>query len=173
MANRFFPLGMTIVLSLFPALAIAGPFKLTSPVIKPGAKIAMEQVYNSFGCTGSNISPEMTWSDAPKDAKSFALTMYDPDAPTGSGWWHWIIFNIPASVTKLEAAAGDPKSGKAPEGSVQSVTDFGAPGYGGPCPPEGSKPHRYIFTVFALKSDKLDIKPEASGAMVGFKRLAR
>jgi Raf kinase inhibitor-like YbhB/YbcL family protein len=169
MADRFFKLVAATILSLTPTFAAAGaPFKVTSPVIKPGTKIGMEQVFSGFGCTGGNISPELSWSEAPKDAKSFAVTLYDPDAPTGSGWWHWIIFNIPASVTKLEAGAGDPKSGKAPEGSVQSLTDFGAPGYGGPCPPEGSKPHRYIFTVFALKTDKLDAKQAASGAMVGF-----
>jgi len=83
--------------------------------------------------------------------------MYDPDAPTGSGWWHWLIFNIPANVHELKRGAGDPKKNLAPKNSIQSVTDFGTPGYGGPCPPVGDKPHRYIITVYALDVEKLDL----------------
>ena len=96
------------------------------------------------------------------------MTVYDPDAPTGSGWWHWVIFNIPPDTTSLPAGAGKPEGGGAPQGSIQSMTDFGQPGYGGPCPPQGDKPHRYIFTVYALKVDQLPLQKEASGAMVGY-----
>ena len=114
-----------------------------------------------------NRSPALAWSNAPAGTKSFAVTMYDPDAPTGSGWWHWVVFNIPANVTSLPTGAGDPAANLLPAGAVQSATDFGAYGYGGPCPPPG-KPHRYIFSVFALKVDKLPLDTRASGAMVGF-----
>ena len=143
-------------------------FRLSSPAFASGGTLKVEQVFNGFGCTGGNISPELSWSNAPAGTKSFAVTMYDPDAPTGSGWWHWVIFNIPANVTKLAVGTGDPSKSLAPTGSVQSRTDFGTPGYGGPCPPAGAKPHRYIFTVFALKVDKLDLDANAPGAMAGF-----
>lgn len=146
----------------------AAGFQLTSPTVKNNATISHEHVFNGFGCTGGNVSPELRWSNAPKNTKSFAVTVYDPDAPTGSGWWHWVIFNIPASVTSLPAGAGMADGSASPQGSIQSMTDFGAPGFGGPCPPPGDKPHRYIFTVFALKVDELSVKPEASGAMVGY-----
>jgi len=143
-------------------------FRLISPILKDRGKIENQQVFSGFGCTGENISPALQWQNAPKDTKSFAVTVYDPDAPTGSGWWHWVIFNIPASVNALSANAGNPESGLAPKGSIQSMTDFGRPGYGGPCPPAGDKPHRYIFTVYALKVDQLPLKEDATGAMAGF-----
>jgi Raf kinase inhibitor-like YbhB/YbcL family protein len=146
----------------------AWAFELSSPQIAPGATIAAKQVFKGFGCTGGNVSPELDWKDAPAGTKSFAVTVYDPDAPTGSGWWHWVIFNIPANVTKLPMGAGSPRSKLAPAGSVQSRTDFGRTGYGGPCPPQGDKPHHYIFTVYALKVDKLPLKSSAPAAMVGF-----
>jgi Raf kinase inhibitor-like YbhB/YbcL family protein len=151
-----------------PLTAIAaGAFSVTSTEIKPGARIAQAQVYKGFGCEGGNVSPSLEWTNPPAGTKSFAVTVYDPDAPTGSGWWHWLIFNIPANVRSLSAGAGDPASGKAPPGAVQSRTDFGQPGYGGPCPPKG-KPHRYVFTVFALKVDRIDAPADANGALVGF-----
>lgn len=157
-----------LILLVTFGVAHAAGFTVMSPDIKEGGTIADEQVFSGFGCTGENVSPALSWSGAPAGTKSFAVTVYDPDAPTGSGWWHWVIFNIPASVTELPKGAGDPSSGMAPDGSVQSRTDFGQPGYGGPCPPQGDKPHRYVFTVYALKTDHLDIDPSASGAMVGF-----
>ena len=146
----------------------AGPFALTSAEIKHKGTVNEAQVYNSFGCKGDNVSPTLAWTNVPPGTKSFAVTVYDPDAPTGSGWWHWVMFNIPASVTSLPADAGNPTAGKAPAGAVQSRTDFGTPGYGGPCPPAGDRPHRYIFTVHALKVSKLDADENASGAMLGF-----
>ena len=141
-------------------------FSVVSPELA-GKRIAEAQVYKGFGCEGGNISPSLAWKNPPPGTRSYAVTIFDPDAPTGSGWWHWVMFNIPASVTSIPAGAGDPASGKAPQGAVQSRTDFGAPGYGGPCPPPG-KPHRYVVTVFALKVDKIDADANASAAMVGF-----
>ena len=126
------------------------------------------QVFAGFGCSGKNISPALQWSNAPADTKSFAVTVYDPDAPTGSGWWHWVIFNIPAEITELKTDAGRLEKNLAPAGSVQSVTDYGSPGFGGACPPQGDKAHRYIFTVYALRVPKLDLDEKASPALVGF-----
>lgn len=160
-----------LVAVLAQTAAAADKFTLKSADIAPGARIAEKHVYKGFGCEGGNVSPALEWHGAPAGTKSFAITMYDPDAPTGSGWWHWVVFNIPASTTKLEEGAGDASGARLPPGAVQSRTDFGAPGYGGPCPPKGpslKKPHHYVFTVYALKVDKLDLPPDAPGAMVGF-----
>ena len=159
-------LAVFAVLALVPA--VAGAFTLESAEVKPGSTIAEAQVYKGFGCSGGNVSPSLAWKNAPKGTKSFAVTVYDPDAPTGSGWWHWVVFNLPPGTTMLAAGAGDPAANKMPAGAVQSRTDFGAPGYGGPCPPQGDKPHRYVFTVYALKTDKLDADVNAPAAMVGF-----
>ena len=159
-----------IVLAGFLAVHDAGAeeFSLSSPQIKAKGRVAVEQVFNSFGCQGGNISPALQWQDAPRDTKSFAVTLYDPDATTGSGWWHWVIFNIPAHVSGLEKNAGNLEAGLAPTGSIQGRTDFGKPGYGGPCPPTGDKRHRYQFTVYALKTDKLPLDENAPAAMVGY-----
>ena len=162
-------------LALAAALAItalgtasAADFKLTSPTIKPGSTLSEAQVFNGFGCTGKNVSPTLKWSGAPAGTKSYALTVYDPDAPTGSGWWHWVVYNIPASANELAEGAGTADGKALPAGSAQGNTDFGAPGFGGACPPKGDKPHRYIFTVYALKTDKLDIPAGGTAALVGF-----
>ena len=159
-----------LALAAFTGAPANAAMKLTSPDIKPSGKIADEQVYSGFGCTGKNISPALSWSGTPpKGTKSFALTVYDPDAPTGSGFWHWVVFDIPPTATSLPKNAGDVKSNLAPAGTVQSRTDFGVPGYGGPCPPKGDKPHRYIFTLFAVDVDKLQVPgPDVSAAVVGF-----
>ena len=150
--------------------AMADDLTVTSPDIKDGATIADAQVFKGFGCTGNNVSPALSWSGAPAATKSFAVSIYDPDAPTGSGWWHWVVFNIPANVTSLPKGAGDAKKKLTPKGAVQSRTDFGADGYGGPCPPKGDQPHHYQITVFAVDVDKLpDAKDHnASAALVGF-----
>jgi Raf kinase inhibitor-like YbhB/YbcL family protein len=149
-----------------PAQA-AGKFALTSADVKSGATLTDQQVFNGFGCSGANVSPQLNWSNAPAGTKSFVVTVYDPDAPTGSGWWHWVVYNLPASATGLAQGAG---SGKAPlpDGAAQGRTDFGAPGFGGACPPVGDKPHRYIFTVHALKLEKLEVPADASPALIGF-----
>jgi Raf kinase inhibitor-like YbhB/YbcL family protein len=140
-------------------------FSLSSPDVKPGSKIGMSFVFNSFGCTGGNLSPALVWSGAPAGTKSFVLTVYDPDAPTGSGFWHWVLYNIPATVTALPQGAGAP--GKEPAGAVQANSDYGAPGYGGPCPPKGST-HRYVFTLYAVNTDKLGVPPNPTDAVIGF-----
>jgi Raf kinase inhibitor-like YbhB/YbcL family protein len=121
-----------------------------------------------FGCAGGNSSPELHWSGAPEGTKSFALTCYDPDAPTGSGFWHWLMVNIPPETTSLALGAGDPVAGTLPTGALQTRTDFGAPGYGGPCPPEGDHPHRYLFTLFAVKEATLPVEADTMPAVVGF-----
>ncbi len=159
-------LALAVLALATPALA-AGKFTLQSPDVKPGGQLTDKQVFNGFGCSGQNVSPALSWKGAPAGAKSFVVTVYDPDAPTGSGWWHWVVYDIPASATELAQGAG---SGKAalPEGAKQGRTDFGAPGFGGACPPPGDKPHRYVFTVYALKLDKLDVPADASPAMIGF-----
>lgn len=160
---------VTIILSsLLFGQALANEFVVTSPDIKPASTIGNEHVFNGFGCQGRNVSPALNWSGAPTGTKSFAITVYDPDAPTGSGWWHWVVFNIPADSTGVGKNAGDAQSALLPTGSIQSRTDFGKPGYGGPCPPTGDKPHRYVFTVHALKVDKLPLDADAPAAMVGF-----
>jgi Raf kinase inhibitor-like YbhB/YbcL family protein len=148
-------------------LAHAAGFTLSSPTIKPGSTLTQAQVYNGFGCSGQNISPELRWSGAPAGTKSFAVTLYDPDAPTGSGWWHWVVINLPADSTGLVEGAGS-SAGKLPAGAVQGRTDFGSAGFGGACPPEGAKPHRYIFTVFALKTERIDVPADATAALIGF-----
>jgi Raf kinase inhibitor-like YbhB/YbcL family protein len=155
-----------IILAMLADTVYAGEFTLLSDQI--GGQLTIDQVFNGFGCTGKNISPELKWVNAPKDTKSFAVTIYDPDAPTGSGWWHWVIFNIPANVTELKTDAGDLQKKLAPAGSVQSMTDYGKPGFGGACPPVGDKPHRYVITVFALNVPKLDLDEHAGSAYVGY-----
>ena len=146
----------------------AAAFELTSSDIAPGAKLSDEQVFSGFGCTGKNVSPALKWSGAPEGTKSFALMVYDPDAPTGSGFWHWVMFDIPADATELPKGAGDLKAGTAPKGATQSRTDFGVPGYGGPCPPQGDAPHHYKFTLFATDVAKLGPDAQTSAAVVGF-----
>jgi Raf kinase inhibitor-like YbhB/YbcL family protein len=153
-----------ILVTAAPVLAQQdGGFTLTSADIKNGT-FTPAHVFNGFGCTGKNVSPALTWKGAPSGTRSFVLTVYDPDAPTGSGFWHWVVMNIPPSTTSIPS--GVSRTPKMP--GVEMRTDFGTAGYGGPCPPAGNAPHRYIFTVYALKVDKLDLDPQATAAMVGF-----
>src|SRR6266566_2672649 len=149
------------------AQSTAGKLTVTSTNISPGGKIADAQVYNSFGCKGGNVSPELSWGSAPAGTRSFALLMHDPDAPTGSGWWHWVVYNIPAGLKSLPAGAGDPQKNLLPAGAVQGRTDFGTSGYGGPCPPPG-KPHHYYLRLYALKVARLDVPADATAAYIGF-----
>lgn len=141
-------------------------FTLTSADLQ-GGRFANSQVLNTFGCNGGNESPELSWTNAPSGTKSFVVTMFDPDAPTGSGFWHWVAVNIPASVSEIPNGASK-NAGKLPAGMLETRTDLGAPGYGGPCPPTGDKPHRYIFTLHALKVEKLDVDVQTSAALIGF-----
>jgi Raf kinase inhibitor-like YbhB/YbcL family protein len=145
--------------------------KLTSDTFKDGDYLGADQVLSEnygFGCAGGNTSPHLRWEGAPDGTRSFAVTCYDPDAPTGSGFWHWIVANIPADVTELPLGAGNLSSGKLPDGVLNIRNDTGQPGYAGPCPPEGDHPHRYIFTVFAVSTDKLPVTEDVSPAVVGF-----
>lgn len=114
-----------------------------------GGQITTKQLGNGMGCTGDNISPELHWENAPKETKAFAISIYDMDAPTGSGFWHWSVFNIPSDVTALKSDAGNFSGRNLPQGAVHGNNDAGAPGYVGPCPPAGET-HRYIITVTAL-----------------------
>jgi Raf kinase inhibitor-like YbhB/YbcL family protein len=145
----------------------AGKFTLVSPDIGQGKTISDDQVFNAFGCKGKNLSPALFWSNPPAGTKSFAIMVHDPDAPTGSGFWHWVVYNIPADTDKIPAEAGDVKKKGMPVGAVQGRTDFGTFGYGGPCPPPG-KPHHYHFRVFALKVPKLEVPADATAALIGF-----
>jgi Raf kinase inhibitor-like YbhB/YbcL family protein len=162
------PVAIALVITAPAAAYAQRGFTLTSAEVAHGATIKAPQVFNGMGCTGGNISPSLSWKGAPAKAKSFALTVYDPDAPTGSGWWHWVVYNIPASANSLVAGAGDPKKSLLPAGSTQGNTDFGAPGYGGPCPPQGDKPHHYTFTLYALDVDTIPVPASATAAYVGF-----
>ena len=144
----------------------AQTFTLSSASV--GGQATMTEVFNGFGCTGENVSPQLSWANAPEGTKGYAITIHDKDAPTGSGWWHWLAFDLPASTMSLPAGAGDPAKNMMPAGAIQSRTDFGAPGYGGPCPPPGHGPHQYIVTVHALKTDKLGLDANASPAVVGY-----
>jgi Raf kinase inhibitor-like YbhB/YbcL family protein len=147
-------------------------FTLESPDLAGGTFTAA-QIFNDFGCTGENHSPALTWSNPPADTKSFVITVFDPDAPTGSGFWHWTVFNIPATTTSLASNAAAATGGSLPAGAIQGYTDFGAPGYGGPCPPEGDAPHHYVFKISALSVDKLDDLTSASpAALVTFSALS-
>jgi Raf kinase inhibitor-like YbhB/YbcL family protein len=143
------------------------PFTLTSSDIAEGKKIPEAQVFNGFGCSGRNVSPALAWSNAPAGTKSFALLVHDPDAPTGSGWWHWVVYDIPADASSLPSDAGDAKKNLMPADAVQGPTDFGTPGYGGPCPPPG-KPHHYHFRLYALKVAKLAVPANATAAFIAF-----
>ena len=139
-------------------------FYLSSSDIQ--GQISDDQVFNSFGCNGKNISPQLHWQNAPVGTKSFAVNVYDPDAPTGSGWWHWVVFNINDKADTLKTGASGSK--EMPAGAVESVTSYGSKGFGGACPPPGDKPHRYIFTVYALDVAKLEQNAEARPELIGF-----
>jgi Raf kinase inhibitor-like YbhB/YbcL family protein len=154
------------VAALFATNALA--FELTSPdpEVKTGKPMTKVQEYKGFGCNGDNLSPALEWKNVPVGTKSFAVTVYDPDAPTGSGWWHWVVYDIPASATSLPAGAV--VQAALPAGAKQGRNDYGERNFGGACPPVGDRPHHYIFTVHALKVDKLNVPEDASAALIGF-----
>ncbi|HEX4888020.1 MAG TPA: YbhB/YbcL family Raf kinase inhibitor-like protein [Luteibaculaceae bacterium] len=156
-----------LMLTLLGSSAFAQKtFTLTSKDL--GGEGTKKLEFNGFGCNGENVSPQLSWVNAPEGTKSFAITMYDPDAPTGSGFWHWVVFDIPANVNELVSGAGNPTLNLIPKGAIQGRTDYGQPGFGGPCPPPGHGFHQYIITVHALKTDKLGLDASASPAVVGF-----
>ena len=146
-------------------------FTVRSDSFKDGDYLTKDHILSKdygFGCEGGNKSPHLAWSGAPTGTKSFAVTCFDPDAPTGSGFWHWLVVNVPPEVNELALDAGNPKVRKLPKKALQTRTDFGAPGYGGPCPPPGDHPHRYLFTVFAVGADSLPVTADTSAATIGF-----
>ena len=156
---------------IFMALLLSGnawaqTFTLKSADL--GGQFTNEFMAGNFGCNGGNISPELDWTNAPVGTKSFAVTMYDPDAPTGSGFWHWVIVNIPANITRLKKGAGNITSNLAPIGSLQSINDTGTPGYQGPCPGTGEAPHHYLITVYALNVSQLGTTTNSTAALTGF-----
>ena len=149
-------------LGLCATFLLADNFTLSSSDLE--GQLTSKQVFNGFGCTGENISPELSWKDAPKGTKSFAVTIYDPDAATGSGWWHWLVFDIPKDKFTLPRGFGNSES----KDVIQSITDYGKSGFGGACPPIGDKAHRYEFTVYALDIETLGLDKNANPALVGF-----
>ena len=153
---------MLLSLGLCATFIFADNFTLKSSDLQ--GQFTHKQVFNDFGCSGENISPQLSWENAPKGTKSFAITLYDPDAPTGSGWWHWVVFDISKETFTLPAGFGNSEYKKA----VQSLTDFGKTGFGGACPPINDKAHRYIFTVYALDIENLGLDKNANPALVGF-----
>jgi hypothetical protein len=147
---------------------IAMTFSLRSPDFADSAVLPRSFVHHAMGAGGENLSPQLAWESAPAGTKSFALTMYDPDAPTGSGWWHWVVHDIPASATGMKRGAGSAGGAGLPPGARHARTDFGGKEYGGAAPPPGHGPHRYVFTLYALNTEKLEVPDDASAAYVGF-----
>ena len=159
---------LILALSLLCSLTLFAQktFTLTSKDL--GGQATKLQEFNGFGCSGDNSSPQLSWANAPEGTKSFAITMYDPDAPTGSGFWHWLVFDIPSNINELVQNTGNVTLNLTPNGAIQSITDYGMKGFGGPCPPVGHGYHEYIITVFALKTDKLGTNENTNPAIVGF-----
>ena len=154
-----------LTLSVLTATTLmAGNFTLESNDIE--GQLTKVQEFNGFGCSGENKSPELHWHDAPKGTKSFAITIYDPDAPTGSGWWHWLVVNIPAKTTAIKSDASAQKT--LPKGALETLSDYGTSSFGGACPPKNDKAHEYKITIYALDTEKLDVTAKSDSALVGF-----
>ena len=159
-----------IAIGFLLATTIAGPafaqeFSLTSTTVSEGEQLPNSHIFEGFGCEGDNQSPQLSWTGAPEGTKSFAITVYDPDAPTGSGWWHWNVVNIPASVDSVSQNAS--LNNNLPGEAIEVRNDYGLVGFGGACPPPGEV-HRYIFTVYALGTEQLELPENPSNALVGF-----
>ena len=164
-----FPAILTFLLIMGVGSAGAQAFELRSPDMRPDQPMPNKFVFNGFDCKGDNISPALRWEHAPNGTKSFALMVHDPDAKTGgAGIWHWVVVDIPATAGSIEQGAGTFDGAELPPGSKQISTDFGHPGWGGPCPPKGHKPHSYNFTLYALKVDHLNLPPTATASHAGF-----
>jgi hypothetical protein len=158
-------------LGLVQALLIAlpchaGDFVLASPEIPRNGVIPRQFEFDGFGCRASSGSPALKWENPPEGARSYAITVFDADAPTGSGWWHWVVVNIPSHVSSLSPDSG--RTFKLPPGAMHIRNDFGERGWGGVCPGRGERPHRYVFSVHAIKLDRLPLTPDATAAMASF-----
>ena len=149
--------------SLLPAVA---PLTVSSTSIQHDSRLPEAQVFDGWGLTGGNVSPQLSWSGAPEGTRGYAVTCFDPDAPTPSGFWHWLLLGVPADVTSLDAGAGT--AGTAPVGAFHVANDFGDKGYDGAAPPAGDPPHRYLFAVHALDTDDLGLDDTASAAVAAF-----
>ncbi|MGF6539382.1 YbhB/YbcL family Raf kinase inhibitor-like protein [Paraburkholderia youngii] len=160
--NRLFPAALAVLVVM--SNATAGGFSIQSDDLADG-QFLDAQISNGFGCHGGNVSPAISWSGEPDGTKSFLITMYDSDAPTGSGFWHWVVANVPAGVHTLSPGAGS--DGRLPKGAMAIRNDTGKTEYLGPCPPEGES-HRYVITVAALKVPNLPVDNTATPAVVGF-----
>lgn len=160
---------MHIMLACILALAgtaTAGGFVLKSPDFADGGLLSGRQVYKGYGCTGDNVSPALAWENPPAGTRGFGLILFDPDAAGGRGWWHWAVFNLPAGTTGLPAGAGRAEDTGLPPGAAQGRTSFGVAAYGGACPPVGDSPHHYVFTLYALDVERLDLAPGSPCAEV-------
>ncbi|MFV2102309.1 YbhB/YbcL family Raf kinase inhibitor-like protein [Micromonospora sp. LOL_024] len=146
----------------YELLPTVAKFTLASDDVQNGEPMDAAHAHGSTG--GDNVSPHLVWSDFPSETKGFVVTCFDPDAPTGSGFWHWVLVNLPADVTELPRGA----SGDVLRGAFTVRNDFGEHGFGGAAPPAGDRPHRYVFAVHALDVERLDVTPEAMPAYVGF-----
>lgn len=150
----------TLLASAFALGAHAADFQVQ--VDGEHGRLPQSSSFHGFGCTGNNRAPAVHWQHAPVGTRSYALTVYDPDAPTGSGWWHWVVVDLPASSVAL------PAGGHLPAGALAVRNDYGQAAWGGPCPPKGDAPHRYIFTVYALDIPAIELPEGASPALAGF-----
>jgi len=153
-------------LFIFAVITVSSSQTFTLKSDDVGGQSTLKQVHTY--CGGENLSPQLFWENVPDSTKSFAITIHDKDAPTGSGWWHWLVFDIPTNIKELKTNAGDIKLNLMPDQAIQSKTDFGEYGYGGPCPPKNHGFHQYLITVYALKTEKLGLDKDASPAKVGF-----
>jgi Raf kinase inhibitor-like YbhB/YbcL family protein len=153
----------------FARLPEAASFTVTSSTVDDGAEFAQAQYSGAFGVSGGlDVSPQLSWSGAPEGTKGFAVTMFDPDAPTQSGFWHWAVANIPADVTSLPEGAGDSEGSGLPEGAYQLPNDARAANFIGAAPPAGHGPHRYFIVVHALDTDDIGVPADATPAYLGF-----
>ena len=169
---------VTIAVTLFlvalgvihKARGAGATFTLASPDLPAGKPIPERFTANAFGCHGPNESPALKWRNAPAGTKSFAITMFDPYKPPASGWWHWVVYDIPATATGLPRNAGDPGNAGLPAGAKQARPDGDAPEphYYGPCPDEGATPHHYTITVYALSVEHLEVPPTSTPANIDY-----
>ena len=143
-------------------------FTLTSDDIADGEMVTDQFLYDGFGLSGGNMSPHLRWDGAPAETRSYAVTCFDPDAPTGSGFWHWVLYDIPADVSELPPGAGSGPMEGLPKGATHARNDYGTKDYGGPAAPPGTGIHRYVFAVHALDIENLEVPPDVTPPLVGF-----